>query len=71
MQDRDPDNYNEDTLFLCYVDKNKELHFSPICDIVAFGPPMEEDVDDEMELLDCSFYAQNNKGEFEEVCLFN
>ena len=65
------EDYTVDNLFLCYIDKHKELHFTPICDVIEFGPPMEDDVDDEMEMLDCSFYVQNNEGIFEEVCRFN
>jgi hypothetical protein len=65
------EDYTVDNLFLCYIDKHKELHFTPICDVIEFGPPMEDEVDDEMEMLDCSFYVQNNEGIFEEVCRFN
>jgi hypothetical protein len=31
-----------DTIFLKYLDGKGEEHFSPLCDIVEFGPPEDD-----------------------------
>lgn len=47
--------YTTENVYLCYKNSEDEEEFTPICDVLEFGAPADED-DCEMELMNDHLY---------------
>lgn len=51
-----PAPYTIENVFLCYKNSEDEEEFTPIADVLEFGPPADLD-DEEMELMNDHLYV--------------
>ncbi len=54
--------YNTEVVFLCYKNGEDEEEFTPICDVLAFGAPTDED-GSELELMNDYLYVWSEEKE--------
>lgn len=47
--------YNTENVYLCYKNSEDQEEFTPICDVLEFGAPADED-DCDMELMNDHLY---------------